>query len=41
MKNKFSRRDYIAKSATGVAAFTIVPRFVLGSRGYKEVDGIT
>ena len=29
-----SRRDFIKKSAATIAAFTIVPRFVLGGRGY-------
>lgn len=29
-----SRRDFIKKSAATVAAFTIVPRFVLGGRGF-------
>lgn len=29
-----SRRDFIKKSAATLAAFTIVPRFVLGGRGY-------
>ncbi len=33
-KSKFSRRDFITKSATGFAALTIIPRFVLGGRGY-------
>lgn len=29
-----SRRDFLKKSITGAAAFTIVPRFVLGGQGY-------
>ncbi|GAA4084502.1 Gfo/Idh/MocA family oxidoreductase [Mucilaginibacter panaciglaebae] len=29
-----SRRDFIKKSAVGVAAFTIVPRYVLGGTGH-------
>lgn len=29
-----SRRDFIKKSALAAAAFTIVPRFVLGGKGY-------
>ena len=32
-KNQISRRSFIAKTATAAAAFTIVPRHVLG-RGY-------
>ncbi|SDM57694.1 Predicted dehydrogenase [Catalinimonas alkaloidigena] len=31
---KTSRRDFLKKSVVGAAAFTIVPRFVLGGRGY-------
>ncbi len=35
MKEKdTSRRDFIKKSLIGAAAFTIVPRFVLGGKGY-------
>jgi len=35
MKEKnSSRRDFIKKSAIGAAAFSIVPRFVLGGQGY-------
>ncbi|MBE8714252.1 Gfo/Idh/MocA family oxidoreductase [Sphingobacterium hungaricum] len=35
MKEKnSSRRDFIKKSLLGAAAFTIVPRFVLGGNGY-------
>jgi len=33
-ENQNSRRDFIKKSAVGVAAFTIVPRFVLGGPRY-------
>lgn len=33
-ENQNSRRDFIKKSAVGVAAFTIVPRFVLGGTKY-------
>ncbi|ULT27843.1 twin-arginine translocation signal domain-containing protein [Sphingobacterium sp. E70] len=29
-----SRRDFIKKSVVGAAAFSIVPRFVLGGQGY-------
>ncbi|GAB3929859.1 Gfo/Idh/MocA family oxidoreductase [Mucilaginibacter myungsuensis] len=29
-----SRRDFVKKAATGIAAFTIVPRFVLGGNGF-------
>jgi myo-inositol 2-dehydrogenase/D-chiro-inositol 1-dehydrogenase len=29
-----TRRDFIKKSAIGLAAFTIVPRYVLGGQGY-------
>lgn len=29
-----SRRDFIKKAAVGVAAFTIVPRYVLGGQGF-------
>ncbi len=32
-KNKMNRRDFIKKSTAAAAAFTIVPRYVLG-RGY-------
>jgi len=34
-KSKMSRRDFIGTTAMATAAFTIVPRFVLGGRGYK------
>lgn len=33
-KQTSSRRDFIKKSAVGLAAFTIVPRYVLGGQGY-------
>lgn len=33
-ENQNSRRDFIKKSAVGVAAFTIVPRYVLGGTKY-------
>lgn len=33
-EKKNSRREFLKKSATAVAAFTIVPRFVLGGNGY-------
>lgn len=33
-KEKQSRRDFIKKSALTAAAFSIVPRFVLGGKGY-------
>ena len=29
-----TRRDFIKKSAVGLAAFTIIPRYVLGGQGY-------
>jgi hypothetical protein len=31
---KISRRDFMGSAATTAAAFTIVPRHVLGSSGY-------
>jgi predicted dehydrogenase len=34
-KTTISRRDFIGTAAMATAAFTIVPRFVLGGRGYK------
>ena len=36
MKNQkpLNRRDFIKKSTTVAAAFTIVPRYVLGGTGY-------
>ncbi|WP_225869575.1 Gfo/Idh/MocA family oxidoreductase [Pedobacter psychroterrae] len=33
-KEPTSRRDFIKKTAVGVAAFTIVPRYVLGGTGF-------
>jgi len=33
-KEPTSRRDFIKKTAVGVAAFTIVPRYVLGGNGF-------
>src|ERR1700712_5373285 len=33
-ENPNPRRDFIKKSAIGVAAFTIVPRYVLGGTGF-------
>src|SRR5690606_22532271 len=33
-KNDQSRREFIKKSLVGAAAFSIVPRFVLGGQGY-------
>ena len=33
-KRKDNRRDFIKKSVLSAAAFTIVPRFVLGGKGY-------
>ncbi|MEJ5995167.1 Gfo/Idh/MocA family oxidoreductase [Pedobacter sp. Du54] len=33
-KEQHARRDFIKKSAIGIAAFTIVPRYVLGGHGY-------
>lgn len=36
-----SRRDFIKKSAVGVAAFTIVPRFVLGKGYLAPSDKLT
>ncbi|WP_421939762.1 Gfo/Idh/MocA family oxidoreductase [Pedobacter sp.] len=33
-ENHSSRRDFIKKSAIGLAAFTIVPRYVLGGTGF-------
>jgi predicted dehydrogenase len=33
--NKMSRRDFMGKTAMATAAFTIVPRFVLGGSGYQ------
>lgn len=33
-KNHNSRRDFLKKSLLGAAAFTIVPRYVLGGKGY-------
>ncbi|SES05880.1 Gfo/Idh/MocA family oxidoreductase [Pedobacter rhizosphaerae] len=33
-ENHSSRRDFIKKSAVGLAAFTIVPRYVLGGTGF-------
>lgn len=33
-KNSTSRRSFLKKTAVGAAAFTIVPRFVLGGKGY-------
>ncbi|HMI05755.1 MAG TPA: Gfo/Idh/MocA family oxidoreductase, partial [Pedobacter sp.] len=33
-QQKNTRRDFIKKSAVGVAAFTIVPRYVLGGQGF-------
>ncbi|MGZ3749918.1 MAG: Gfo/Idh/MocA family oxidoreductase [Mucilaginibacter sp.] len=33
-KNNNSRREFLKKSAIAVASFTIVPRFVLGGKGY-------
>ncbi len=35
-KKALSRRDFIEKSAVGAAAFTIVPRYVLGGTGYTS-----
>jgi len=35
MNNGFSRREFIATTGTAVAAFTIVPRKVLGGSGYQ------
>ncbi len=35
MKNKLSRREFIGATAMASAAFTIVPRHVLGGPGYK------
>ena len=32
----FSRRNFISTTATAAAAFTIVPRYVLGGRGYTS-----
>jgi len=29
------RRDFIKSSLTAAAAFTIVPRYVLGGKGYQ------
>ena len=35
MKNiKFGRRDFLRKTGAATVAFTVVPRFVLGGRGY-------
>lgn len=34
LESKNSRREFIKKTAATVAAFTIVPRFVLGGNGY-------
>ncbi len=31
---KVSRRDFLSRTAAATAAFTIVPRYVLGARGY-------
>src|SRR5690606_23880413 len=33
-KNTIPRRDFIKNSALAATAFTIVPRFVLGGKGY-------
>lgn len=33
-KDQNTRRDFIKKTAIGLAAFTIVPRYVLGGQGY-------
>jgi len=33
-ENSLSRRDFIGKTAVATAAFTIVPRHVLGGPGY-------
>ncbi|MCK4958308.1 MAG: Gfo/Idh/MocA family oxidoreductase, partial [Planctomycetes bacterium] len=33
-QNKISRRRFLGSTAIGAAAFTIVPRHVLGGRGY-------
>jgi predicted dehydrogenase len=35
MKNKLSRREFIGTAALASAAFTIIPRHVLGGPGYK------
>ncbi len=35
MKTKLSRREFIGATAMASAAFTIVPRHVLGGPGYK------
>mgnify|MGYP005812846857 CR=1 FL=1 len=32
--NKHTRRDFLVKSSLSLAAFTIVPRYVLGGKGY-------
>lgn len=34
MTDSFSRRKFLRQSATAAAAFTIVPRFVLGGKGF-------
>jgi predicted dehydrogenase len=34
-KQKITRRGFITNTATAAAAFTVVPRFVLGGPGYK------
>jgi predicted dehydrogenase len=39
-ENKFNRRDFITKTATGAIALTIVPRFVLGGSGYRAPSDI-
>jgi len=31
---RVSRRNFLSRTATATAAFTIVPRYVLGARGY-------
>lgn len=35
MKKNLSRREFIGTTALATAAFTIVPRHVLGGPGYK------
>jgi hypothetical protein len=37
---KASRRDFLKKAAAGVAAFTIVPRFVLGGKNFLAPSDI-
>ena len=34
-EHKVSRRKFLGRAATAAAAFTIVPRHILGGPGYK------